>query len=73
VDGFRQRLLSLGFTPGSVCNQLAVVGHLGRWMAARGIAVDQLSCAEIDSFVASSRDDGARQRVFRSGLLSLVK
>jgi site-specific recombinase XerD len=71
VDGFRQRLLELGYTPGSVCNQLAVVGHLGRWMADRGIAVDQLGCVEIDAFVAGCRRVGARQRVFRSGLLVL--
>jgi site-specific recombinase XerD len=71
VDGYRQLLLSLGYTPGSVCNQLAVVGHLGRWMAVRRIAVDRLGRAEIDAFVAESRRGGGRQRVFRSGLLVL--
>lgn len=71
VDDFRQRLLSLGYTPGTVCNQLAVVGHLGRWMAERGLAVDQLGRVEIDAFVAESRRDGVRQTVFRSGLLLL--
>jgi len=64
-------LLSLGYTPGSVCNQLAVVGQLGRWMAVRRIAVDQLGRGEIDAFIGDSRRDGVRQRVFRSGLLLL--
>jgi hypothetical protein len=71
VDGYRQRLELVGYTPGTVCNQLAVVGRLGRWMALRGVAVDQLGCAEIDAFVAACRRDGARQVVFRPGLLLL--
>ena len=41
VDGFRRRLLSLGYTPGTVANQLAVVGRLGRWLAVRGRSVDR--------------------------------
>jgi hypothetical protein len=46
LEEFRQRLLSLGYTPGTVCNQLAAVGNLGRWMAERGLAADQLGRAE---------------------------
>ncbi len=71
VDGYRQRLLSLGYTPGTVCNQVAVVGQLGRWMMACGLAVDQLGRAEIDAFVADRRRPGVRQVVFRRGLLLL--
>ena len=71
VDGYRQRLLTLGYTPGMVCNQVAVVGHLGRWMTTRGLAVDQLGRAEIDAFVAERRRPGVRQVVFRYGLVVL--
>lgn len=71
VDGYRQRLLALGYTPGTVCNQVAVVGHFGRWMTTRGLAVDQLRGAEIDAFVAERRRPGVRQVVFRQGLIVL--
>jgi len=61
VDGYRQQLVTLGYAQGMVCNLSAVVGQLGRWMAARGLVADQLGCAEIDAFVADHRREGVRQ------------
>jgi len=47
VKEFRQRLLSLGYTPGTVAiSWRRWVGNLGRWMAERGLAADQLGRAE---------------------------
>jgi site-specific recombinase XerD len=71
VDGFGQQLLAFGYAPGTVGNQLAVVGQLGRWMASRGLRVDRLGRSEIDAFVDDCRRPGARQVVFRRGLLLL--
>lgn len=69
VDGYRQQLMTLGYAQGTVCNFSAVVGQLGRWMAARGLVAHQLGCAEIDAFVADHRREGVRQVVFRRGLM----
>lgn len=71
VDGFRRRLLSLGYTSGSVANQLAVVGRFGRWLAVHGRALDLLGVADIDAFMADQRRDGRRHGVFRQGLALL--
>jgi transposase, IS6 family len=71
VDGFGQQLLALGYASGTVGNQLAVAGQLGRWMASRGLRVDQLGRSEIDAFVNDCRRPGARQVVFRRGLVLL--
>ena len=50
--GFRTGLLSLGYTTGTMANQLAVVGRFGRWLAVQGRTVDQLGLADIDAFIA---------------------
>jgi len=71
IDGYRRQLESLGYTPGTVCNQLAVAGQLGRWMTVRGLAVGDLRGAEIDAFLVAHRRDGVRQTIFRPGLTLL--
>src|SRR6478609_2697745 len=70
-DGFRDRLLSVGYTPGTVANQLAVVGRFGRWLAVRGRPVDRLRPADIDRFIVDQCRDGRRHGVFRQGLVLL--
>ena len=70
VDGFRRRLESLGYTPGTVAYQL-VVGRFGRWLAVHGRPVDRLDPADIDAFIADQHRDGRRHGVFRQGLVLL--
>ena len=43
IDGFRDRLMELGYTPGSVRQILKLVGHLGRWMVNADVEVSQLN------------------------------
>ena len=71
VDGFRRRLLDLGYTPGSVANQLAVVGRFGRWLAVHDRALRLLGVADIDAFMVDQRRDGRRHGVFLQGLVLL--
>src|SRR6478609_2210988 len=71
VDGFRRRLLSLGYTPGTVANELAVVGRLGRWLAVRGRSVDGFGFADIDAFISDQGRDNRQHSVFRRGLVQL--
>ncbi|MBW8060728.1 MAG: hypothetical protein FVQ78_10525 [Solirubrobacterales bacterium] len=42
VEGYRERLLELGYTPGTVRGMLKVLGQLGRWMAGEGLEPGQL-------------------------------
>jgi len=58
VDGYRSRLLALGYTPSSARNVLKELGHLGRWMAAQEIAVGQLSTGRIEEFIEARRAAG---------------
>jgi len=70
VDGFRRRLESLGYTPGTVACQL-VVGRFGRWLAVHCRPVDRIDSADIYAFIADQRRDGRRHGVFRQGLVLL--
>jgi hypothetical protein len=60
IDGFRARLLELGYTTGSVTNALKVVGQLGRWMADTNPEASQLNESWIDAFISSRRACGTR-------------
>jgi hypothetical protein len=42
VEGYRARLLELGYSPLSVTRSLTALGHLSRWMEREGVDVDQL-------------------------------
>ena len=68
VDGFRCRLELLGYTPGAVANQLAVVGRFGRWLASHGRSLDRFGPADIDAFIVDECRDGRRHGVFRRDL-----
>ena len=35
VEGYRSRLLCMGYTPGTVEGQLKALGQIGRWMQAK--------------------------------------
>ena len=58
VEGYRSRLLSLGYTPGTVGGQLAVLGQVGRWMQIEGLEPAQLDEAHFERFLSSRRAEG---------------
>jgi site-specific recombinase XerD len=61
VEGYRVRLLELGYTPGTVRGMLKVLGQLGRWMASEGLEPGQLDAAAIEAFLAARRAGGDRR------------
>lgn len=52
VEGYRARLLELGYSPGSVTRSLGTLGHLGRWMDSREIDAEQLDGEVLKAFLA---------------------
>lgn len=56
VEGYRARLLELGYTSLSVSTySLVAVGQLGRWMASEDLDVQQLDSGAIKAFLATRR------------------
>ncbi|MFN2629455.1 MAG: hypothetical protein ABR569_12595 [Gaiellaceae bacterium] len=68
VDGYRARLLELGYTPGTVRGMLKVLGQLGRWMDSEGIKPGALDMAAVEAFRAA-RGAGGDRRVASVGEL----
>ncbi len=52
---FRGRLASLGYSPGTAAQHLQLLAHLSRWMAARSLAVHDLSPEIIGEFFRHRR------------------
>jgi site-specific recombinase XerD len=72
VDGYRCRLLELGYTPGTVRGQLKVLSQLGRWMASEGLAAEQLNTSPIEAFLAARRATGHLRVPTMRSFVSLV-
>jgi integrase/recombinase XerD len=56
--GFEQELARLGYTPGSACRVLNLMAHASRWLAGRGLGVDDLGPVQVDEFFRERRRDG---------------
>jgi site-specific recombinase XerD len=65
VEGFHRYLQGLGYTPGTIQNQMTLFGHVGRWMETRGLSPQDLTAAVIDEFVAEARQQGRLHRADR--------
>jgi hypothetical protein len=70
VEGYRVRLLELGYSPLSVTRSLTALGHLGRWMEREDVDVDQLDGGVVRAFLAAHVKD--RGRLPTAGVLPLL-
>lgn len=69
VEGFQSYLLGLGYTPGTVRGQMKVLGHLGRWMEARGLGPADLTLCAVDTFVVEAcRERGLHRADHRTAV-----
>lgn len=72
VEGFRLRLVELGYTSGSTRGLLKGVGQLGRWMTIEGVKVGQLDAGTMTAFTSARWVDGFRRVPSRSSLRLLL-
>lgn len=56
--GFEQELARLGYTPGSACRVLNLMAHASRWLAGRGLGVDDLGPVQVEKFFRARRQEG---------------
>jgi site-specific recombinase XerD len=73
VEGYREQLLELGYTPGTVRGMLKVLGQLGRWMVSEKLEPGQLDDTAIEEFLAFRRAGGDRQVPRISALGQLLR
>ena len=72
VEGYRVRLLELGYTPQTVRAMLKVLGQLGRWMDDEGVEPGRLNMAAVEAFLACRRAGGDRRVASLGELRQLV-
>ena len=60
VDGYRARLLELGYSPLSATRSLTALGYLGRWMDREDVDVEQLDDDVLKAFLADHVDQFGR-------------
>jgi len=72
VEGYRVRLLELGYTPQTVRLMLKELGRLGRWMDAEGVEVGRLDMALVEAFLAARRAGGERRPASMGELRQLL-
>lgn len=73
VEGYRARLLELGYTPGTVRGMLKVLGQLGRWMDDERVELGELDVAAVEAFRAARRARGDRRVASVGELRQLVR
>ena len=73
VEGFQSYLLGLGYTPGTVRGQMKVLGHLGRWMEARGLRPDDLTLSAVDAFVVEDCRERGLHRADRRTAVQVLE
>ena len=56
--GFRRELALQGYTLNSASDQLRLMAHASRWLARRGLGVEELSPARVEEFLADRRAEG---------------
>ena len=60
ADDFRAMLRAAGYTPLTIVNELRVMAHLSRWMAAGDLTVADLSAELLEEYQAAVRAAGQR-------------
>jgi site-specific recombinase XerD len=73
VEGYRVRLLELGYTPQTVRGMLKVLGQLGRWMAGEGLEAGWVDDVAIKAFLACRLASGDRRVASVGELRQLVR
>ena len=58
AGGFRRELALQGYTLNSASGQLRLMAHASRWLAVRGIGVEELTPACVEHFLADRRAEG---------------
>ena len=73
LDGFRARLVALGYRHATIREKLWVVTGLARWMARKRLAIGDLDERRADEFLAARRRRGREDRVSRWTLRQLIE
>ena len=72
AEGFAAELARQGYTPNGVTDQVRLLAHLSRWLAAHGLDVSALKPPVMDAFLVARRSEGYVLWFSRKALAPLV-
>lgn len=72
AEGFAAELARQGYRPNAAANQLQLLAHLSRWLAAKGLGATALSASALDEFLAARRSQGYALWLSRKALAPLL-
>jgi site-specific recombinase XerD len=72
VVGFRAELESQGYRPNALSDQLRLMAHVSRWLASKGLDVEELTPERINEFLVARRDAGYVQWCSPKGVAPLL-
>jgi site-specific recombinase XerD len=58
VDGFRDELQRLGYTPLSAAAHVRLMAHLSRWLVREGLSISALTASTVEAYFAERRAAG---------------
>lgn len=73
AEAFRDALIGQGFTPLSAANQLRVMAHVSRWLAGRGMHVQDFAGEQVAEFLADRRGQGYTCWLSDKGIAPLLR
>lgn len=68
ANGFRQELIEQGYAPRSAERQLALLGHLSRWVEAVGLEPSKLTDRHVEAYLNVRRAQGPADRCSIRGI-----
>jgi hypothetical protein len=72
VDGFGDELAAQGYTVQVRDRNLRMLAHVSRWMAGRGLSVDQLTPQVLEEFIDGRRREGYRHALSMRAVMPLT-
>jgi site-specific recombinase XerC len=73
ASGFASELVRVGYTENATADQLRLLAHLSRWLAAQGLAAAELTPAVGDAFLTARRAAGYALWLSRKALRPLLE
>src|SRR3954451_5000696 len=73
APGFRSELARVGYTENATADQLRLLAHVSRWLAAEGLGAAELTPALGDVFLTTRRAAGYTLWLSRRGLKPLME
>src|SRR5205823_6237046 len=73
ASGFALKLIRVGYTPNATADQLRLLAHLSRWLAAERLGAAEITPRAIDAFLTARRAAGYTLWLSRKGLRPLLE